>query len=354
MYKHKLTRLIVALVVPLILFSMKCKNGSQSEQVKYEEKVRVKMVKVEQKEFSLPIHTSGKLSSKTETKLSFKIGGIIESILVDEGQRVQKGQLLARLNLSEINAQVNQARSGFEKAKRDLERIKKLYADAAATLEQVQDATTGLEIANSNLNVAEFNLRHAMIYAPSDGKILKRFVEVNELAAAGIPIFIFGTTSRDWIVRVGVSDRDVVRLRLTDPAFVLFDAYPKTTFQAHITEIAEAADIMSGTFEVELKVNEGTYKLVSGFVAKVDIIPFNKQQTFVIPIEALMEGDGVSGFVYTLDVSKERVKKIPVKISSIFEKNIMVESGLEKVSEVITDGAPYLRDGSVVEVVGNH
>ncbi len=86
-------------------------------------------------------------------KLSFKIGGIIKNIFVDEGQRVYKAQKLTELDLSEIKAQVNQAQSAFEKAKRDLERMKRLYADNVVTLEQLQNAETGFEIVKSNLKI---------------------------------------------------------------------------------------------------------------------------------------------------------------------------------------------------------
>lgn len=350
MNKQKLIILIVAITIPIFLIVIWSKNDSRTEEVQHEEKVIVKTVEVKQKEISLPIHTSGKLSSKAEMKLSFKIGGIIEHISVDEGQRVKKGQLLAKLDLSEIEAQANQARSGFEKAKRDFARVKKLYADSVATLEQMQDATTGLEIARSNMKVAEFNLRHSAIYAPADGKILKRFVETNEMVGPGTPVFIFGSAGRDWVVRVGVTDRDVIQLQLNDPAFMSFDAYPEIKFDAQVSEIAEAADPMSGTYEVELKINQGNHRLISGFVAKVDIVPVEKQHSFIIPIEAFMEGDGNRGFVYTLEPNKQQVKKIPVKIGSILDNRIAVTSGLENVSKVITEGAPYLSDGCKVQI----
>jgi len=342
---------LLILIIPALLLFMQCKGDQQEKKLQNEQKVIVKTTAVEQKVISLPIHTSGKLSSKAEMKLSFKIGGIIENISTEEGQRVEKGQLLAALDQSEIKAHVNQARSSFKKAKRDLERVKKLYADSVATLEQLQDATTGFEIVKSNKNVAEFNLQHSAISAPADGKILKRFAEKNELINAGMPVFIFGTAGREWIVRVGVTDRDVIRLRLNDPAFIVFDAYPDISFRAHVSEIAETSDPATGTFEVELKVNQGNYKLISGFVAKVDIIPSEKLHSFVIPIEALIEGEANGGFVYTLEPGNHKVKKIAVKVGPIFDEQVAITSGLDNVLKVVTEGAPYLSDGCEVQLI---
>ena len=121
----------------------------------------------------LPVRTSGRLSTKAEVRLSFKIGGIVEGIYAEEGQRVRRGATLARLNLAEIDAQVLQATSALDKAKRDLGRVEGLYKDSVATLEQYQDAQTGLDIAEANVRIANFNRKHAEIVAPAGGRILK-------------------------------------------------------------------------------------------------------------------------------------------------------------------------------------
>ncbi|MBC8181767.1 efflux RND transporter periplasmic adaptor subunit [candidate division KSB1 bacterium] len=341
---------ITAGFILLISLVAMLKSNSKTNETR-NNKITVKTAPVLTKEISLPIHTSGKLASKTEMKLSFKIGGITEDILVEEGQKVRKGQLLAKLDQSEINAKVTQVRSGFAKVSRDLERVKKLYADSVATLEQKQDATTAYEVALSNIKVAEFNLQHSAIYAPQDGKILKRLGEKNELIGAGMPVFFFGSTGKDWIVRAGVSDRDIIRLQLGDSASVLFDAYPDKKFPAYVSEIAEAADPRTGTYEIELVVISTQQKLVSGFVAQTKIFPSDHKRYAIIPIEALVEGDGRNGFVFTLSQNSNEVKKILVRIAFLINDKVAVEYGLENVDNVVTEGSAYLGEGSVVEVL---
>lgn len=317
-------RLISVIIITLTLFILSWVNcGSEADTSRREEKVRIKTAKANQKAISKSICTSGRLSSKAEMKLSFKIGGIIKNIFVDEGQRVNKGQKLAELDLSEIKAQVNQAQSAFEKAKRDLERMKRLYADNVVTPEQLQNAETGLEIVKSNLTVTEFNLQHSTICAPSVGKVLKKFAEVNELIAPGMPVFYFGISGQEWIVRVGVTDKEILQLQLGDSASVTFDSYPGVNFPAQITEVAETADLMSGTFEVELKVNQKNYKLISGFVAKVTIFSSVKQNYSLIPIESLIEGDEKKGFVYVINYESNKAEKIPVEIRLILQKDLI-------------------------------
>jgi len=335
-------------VLVLLLTGLHC--SKQSEAVQTEKEIVVKTVPVTRKAIILPVHTSGKLVSKAEKKLSFKIGGIVKELVLTEGQIVRKGQQLAALDLAEINAQVNKAQSAFEKASRDFARAEKLFADSVVTLEQLQDAKTGFEIAQSNLMVAEFNKKHAVITAPEAGKILKRFIEKNEWVGPGVPVFLFGSTGMDWIVRVGVSDRAIIRLQIGDSARISFDVYPDVKFFGRVSEITQAADPRNGTYEVELTLTPGAYKLVSGFVAKVDIYPSRQQKFAFVPIEALIEMDQNQGYVFHYDSRTSTVEKMPVTIGHLAANEIGIASGLEGSEEVVTEGISYLKDGSRVTI----
>jgi hypothetical protein len=108
---------------------------------------------------------------------------------------------------------------------------------------------------------------------------------------------------------------------------------------------------MTGTYEVELKVDAMDKKLVSGFVAQVDISPSSKEMYTVIPIEAMVEADGRQGFVFTVDESTNRARRIPMTIGFLFENKVAVASGLENITFVVTEGAPYLIEGTQVTIV---
>jgi len=140
---------------------------------------------------------------------------------------------------------------------------------------------------------------------------------------------------------------------LGDPATVRLDAYPAQEFQAVVSEIVESADPMTGTYELELKVNSGEKRFVSGFVAEVDIFPSSKNPYFIIPIDALVEADGNMGYVYTIDPSSMTAHRLSVKIGFLFEDKVAVESGLESVPSVVSKGAPYLSDGAAVRIIEN-
>jgi RND family efflux transporter MFP subunit len=216
-------------------------------------------------------------------KLAFKTGGVVDRIFVDEGDRVEAGQTLAQLDLDEIDAQVDLAQSAFEKSERDLDRMRALYADSIVSLEQLQNVETALTAARSNLTMAQFNRRHSEIIAPSDGRIQRRHADPSELVSGGQKILELGE-SDNWVIRLGLPDRDVVKIGLGDDATVHFDAYPDETFDGRVTEIAEAADPASGTFEVEVALIDSPPKLKSGFIASVDLIPSDRTSHTMIPV----------------------------------------------------------------------
>lgn len=315
-----------------------------------EEITRVRVVKITPESASVSIHSNGILASAEELKLSFKTGGIVASVKVNEGDNVEKGDILAELNLSEINANVNLARNGYEKALRDWTRAKSLYGDTVATLEQFQNATTAMNVAKSNLEIAAFNLTHSTIKAPGDGIVLKQLVKENELVAAGYPVFLFGAKGKFWKVKTGISDRDVVRVNPGDSAVVIFDAWPGVKFPAIVDRVSEMADPMTGTYETELRLDGKGYRLSSGFVAGVDIFPAHKQDLTLIPVGAVVEAEGEQGFVCYITDSGT-VKKTGVDIVTISGSDVAVKGIPEGISEIITEGAAYVKEGMKVEIV---
>lgn len=313
------------------------------------EKIPVRLATVERLLLSRPIHATGFLAAMEESKLSFMIGGILEDISVKEGDRVQKGQMLACLKQNEIEALFNQAKSGLGKAERDLVRAENLYRDSVATLEQTQDARTALELAQSQFHIAEFNLQHSKIIAPSEGKILKTLTERNEMIGPGYPVILFGSGRKDWVLKVGLPDREVVRCKINDPAEVSFDAYPDQIFHAKIAQIAGAPDPMSGLFETELRINPVSVALMTGFIGRVTIFPSDRSMVTVIPISALVNGSGNHGFVYT--VKDSVAQKIPVNIAFFMDSGVAIREPLEDVGRVVSEGASYLRQDAEVVMI---
>lgn len=295
------------------------------------------------------IHASGLTGTENEAKLSFKISGIIESILVTEGQQVKKGQLLATLKSTEIAAQVQQVQLAVDKAQRDYQRAINLYKDSVATLEQLQNAKTGADIARQNLQQVTFNQQYAKIYAPSDGFIVKKIGNVGELANSGAAVILMNAVSGSskWILKTGVPDKDWAVIQPGNKATVTFDAFPGKSFTAVVSKKALASDPVSGSFELQLQVDFGKEQPASGMFGTASITPSHKTEGYSIPYEALLEANGKKGFVFVTDDQKT-VKRVPVAISTISDNAAYISDGLQGHSFVVTSGSPYLADNSKI------
>ena len=117
------------------------------------------------------------------------------------------------------------------------------------------------------------------------------------------------------------------------------------------TEIAQGADPLSGTYEVEVKVLPEGHRFATGLFATIQLQPATGQTVTMVPIEAITEGDDKTGYVYTVNADRQTVTKHKVTIAFLTKEHAAVSGGLENVSEVVTDGVGYLTTQSLVKVV---
>jgi multidrug efflux system membrane fusion protein len=334
------------------LFTLTGCSDNKAQSINTEDAVIVRTQPVEITDYTPSLEYSGSIATESEAKLSFKIGGVISKIYVKEGDHVSKGQLLATLDLTEINAQVQQAKQNVEKTSRDLSRIKNLFDDTAATLERYQNAQTQNSVANESLRIAQFNQQYAQIRATDNGTIIQKIMNEGELASTGSPVLVMNATSNnDWVVRFGVSDKDWALINRGDVASVEIDAYPNITFKGIVNKIAAAADAVSGTYEIEVKVLPEGKRFAAGLFATIKLKSGAQQKVSVIPIEALTEADNKTGYVYLLNNDKTSVTKKQVQIAFIEKDKVVIRSGLENVSNVVTDGVSYLTPQAKVKLV---
>jgi len=318
------------------------------------EAIPVKAIFLSQAEVSASVHSSGQFTTDDETMLSFKTGGIVDRIYVKEGDKIRKGQLLATLDLTEISSQVNQTQIAFEKAARDYDRIENLRKDSVATLEQLQNSKTGFELAKQQLTAAKFNLQYSEIRAAHDGVILQKLANEGQITGPGMPVLKTSSKGRtDWILRVAVSDKEWAGLKINDKARVQIEALNICNMQAYVSSKAEVADQMTGSFSIDLKLNNArNLNVASGMFGKAEILLSKKNLVWQIPYDALLDGNADQGFVF---VTNDNViaSKVPVTIDAIDGKNILISKGLEEYKSLIVSGSAYLTDKSVINVINN-
>jgi len=295
------------------------------------------------------IHVTGVIQSDTEAKPSFKTGGVIARTYVEEGDVVHKGQLLAQLNMTEIEAQATQAKFAVEKAMRDEQRVENLYRDSIATLEQYQNAGTAVDMAKKSQQIAEFNVAYSQIHSPIEGKVIKQLMQEGEITGPGVPVYyIMGVQQADWKLMGGLTDKEYGRIKVGDVAKITLDAYPGWIVEGKVRRLADVANPMSGTFDAEISIPSKDKRIAAGMLAHIEMNPLVKSEYAIIPVEALVSSNGRSGIVFVpVDgIAQKRV----IMIQQFQGERIAVQSGLDGVTEVITAGSGFLEDGDKISI----
>ncbi|MEH6999763.1 MAG: efflux RND transporter periplasmic adaptor subunit [Limnobacter sp.] len=290
---------------------------------------------------------------RDETRLSFKVGGVIERINVREGETVEKGQRLAALNKQDVNAAVSQASAGFEKAQRDLQRGKLLRDQEVISKVQLDNLETAAQAARAQLSQAQFASQTAEIQAQANGVVLKRFAQTGEVVSPGQPILLLGSKSSGFVMKASLADKQAVYVQLGAKAEVQFDALPGVKWPGKVIELSQAADPATGTYGVLVEVDTRTREnlnLLSGMQGRTRIEPvnFNGTRSYV-PIEAVVEGDNKAAWIYTLQADNT-VKRQTVAVAFIQGDRIALIDALPDGTRVVSTGAAYLQDGETVKV----
>jgi RND family efflux transporter MFP subunit len=314
--------------------------------------IPVKVIMVSPELVMDSIRATGLVTTENEAKLSFKIGGVIDRVFVNEGQPITRGELLATLKTTEINSQLDQASLSLQKAERDYTRTSNLYKDSVGTLEQWQNAKTTLDIARRTVDGIDFNRQYALIKAGSDGFVTGKMANEGEVVAPGAPVLMISETggNKDWVLRVGVPDADWSSIHRGQKAAIRLDAFPGQLFTGQVYRRSQSADQATGTFQVDIQIDLKKELLAAGMFGKVVFVPDRATHENTIPYEALVQINGNKAFVYAPGPDNT-LKKLEVQIKSFNERNVIIGSGLDKGDQVVVSNNAFLNEKSKITIV---
>ena len=222
------------------------------------------------------IRATGTLFFKREMTLSFKVAGIVKSFQAESGDTVKAGSVLARLNPTEVGARDREAQAALDNAEASLRRAKELQAKGFASQARVDDATMAVARTRAARDASAFDAAKADLRAPTDGVVLSRLAEPNEVVSPGKPILTFGDASGGLVLIVPVSDNQITRLREGDAASITFSGLKAAA--ATVTRLAAKADARTGAFDIELKLADAPQGVRSGLVGEARITPSVKDE----------------------------------------------------------------------------
>ncbi|RYZ55304.1 MAG: efflux RND transporter periplasmic adaptor subunit, partial [Sphingobacteriales bacterium] len=318
------------------------------------EVIPVKIVVPESNFSGASLNVAGKFTTDDEVFLSFKTGGIIQRIFVKEGEAVTAGQVLATLNMTEINAQEKLASIGYEKAKRDHRRVMNLFRDSVATLEQLQNAETAVDLALQQLTAAKFNKSYSEIRAPKSGYVLRKIANEGQVVSPGTNVLQTNSAAGDnWIFKAGLGDRDWSKVKINDPVIVETEAAPGVKMDGYVLRRSEGVDPATGVFTIDIKLKgKNPAFIASGMFgnATIQVSAATGLKTWAIPYDAIIDGDGRSGYVYVTNDNKTAARR-KVSIVSMEKDLVLVDGGLEPSDHVIVSGSAYLTDNSPIKII---
>lgn len=343
----------MAAFVPLLFLGAACGGPSAAQPARAPEPLRVRAEEIERRAIAEPVRASGVVLDESTRTLAFAVAGVIADVRVDEGDVVRRGQVLARLELDAVAADASRAQAALTRAERDLARAEALSRSGALPGQTLDDARTLVDVSAADARAAAFARRHAVIVAPGDGVVLARTADPGETVSAGAPVLALALEDEGRVARVLVTDREIVRLRVGDPATIVLDARPDAPMTGTIARLAAGADPASGLHAVELVAEGLGARGRAGLVVRATITPSDARTVALVPANALLEADGATGFVWALRDDRRRATRRAVRIAFLHEGRVAIADDLEGAREVVTDGAAYVRARSMLEIVAD-
>ena len=318
------------------------------------EALPVRLATVGAAQDSAELHATGTVRLKRETALGFNTNGRLAQVLVLEGQGVRPGQLLARLDPTGVDAASEAARAEAVRAEADLKRLRKLAAEGWITKPRLEAAEAAASAARARVEQTGFDARFASIVAPTGAVVLRRQAEPGQMLSAGQPVVTIGELSSGYVLRIPMSDADLVRLRLGQTALVTIPALGAAPVAATVSEIGARGDDRTGTFQVELRLPKMP-GLRSGLIGDAAIragaAPGSAPATaLAVPATAVFAARADEGFVYVYDPAAGVVRARMVALGPIDDRGIVITRGLKPGERVVTSGPDRLRDGAPVKV----
>lgn len=296
------------------------------------------------------IRTFGDLTPRIE-ELSFQVPGRIESFFVEESSRVEAGDLLAILDTRDAEDALRRARSEFEVAERQLERMRLLHASRAIQASSLEDAQAAHDQRRMQLEQAQLQVQRCHLRAPSAGVILEQSTDSRTSVTAGQPIFTFLAAREPWLIKVGLTDRNALMVRTGVSAKIRFAPWPNVVFDGAITRISRVANPKDGLFTTEVTLDPGEFELLPGMIAEVDLLPVSTEPHSIVPLDALLDVRDQQGTVYVVAEDRGTVRARTVTIHSIVRDAVAVHEDLRDYREVVVRGHYRLDDGAAITVL---
>ncbi|MDY6916030.1 MAG: efflux RND transporter periplasmic adaptor subunit [Candidatus Cloacimonadota bacterium] len=330
----------IILILSIVILIVACHQqgeDKQKEQTFGARQIRIK--EAYRGDISSEIFLTGKLEAEKQVTVTTSLPVIIEAILVTEGQKVEKGQLLIKMDSSNLI----QAKAQYENLQNKYRRMKKLADTDAVDKQSMEDVKAAFLAAEANYKQVKQNTH---ISTPISGIISDIAVKEGEtFNTMSFPYLLRIVHLDNVIAKTNISDKDMVTVEVGQEVSVRVDSYPEKIFRGRVCYVAPEANNLSGTFPIEIEIENSEKLLRNNQMARICLHRQTAKNVIIIPKTAIIDENRV--FVAVNGKAVE--KKVQFGIEN--QDEIQVVSGIGNGELVIVEGNTGLLDGDKVKVI---
>ena len=307
----------------------------------------VELSKAGRGQISTYLETTTVLEPRNSATLVARRPGQVVAILAEEGQRVQRGQILARLDDTEARIGLAKAEAALEEASREAERGTSLHDRGLMSERELDDLMLKQRIAQQILEQARYDLTQTRVSAPFAGSVTARRVNLGESVTPGRECFEL-VDLNPLLARIYFPEREQARVRVGQEATLELDARPGASFPARVTIVNPIVDRSNGTFKVTLEVTDAQGTLRPGSFARVRLKSGSFEGAILLPRKAIITEDG-EGYVFI--ARGDSVNRVQVTVGAVSGDTAQILAGVAAGDRVVTVGQGGLKQGARIKPV---
>ncbi len=343
----------LALVTLVGALAVGCSNGKakdkEGDEAAKNATVPVEVQPLKRAEMVAVYSGTAPIEAHEEATVVAKVGGEVRQIFVEEGDSVQAGQVLARLDGDRLRLALAQTDANLRKLERDYKRTLELAEKGLVPKSTAENTKYDLDALRAGYDSARLELSYTEIRAPINGVISARKIKVGNTIGPNDPTFTV-TDLDPLLAFVHVPEKEFRKLAPGQNAEVVIDALGGTRFIGTISRISPTVDPQTGTFRARVEVPDATRTLKPGMFARVNIVYERRQDALQLPRTAILDADGQqSVFVVASGKAEQRTIRTGLANGGWIE----VLDGLEGSEQIVTVGQAGLKTGTLVKIVGD-
>ena len=345
-----LNRLGPAVIACAALLGACEQNGQESDATENEEETVAVPVEV-----ATPIRGdvvavysgTAPIEAFAEADVIAKVSGEVRDILVEEGDDVSKGQVMARLDGDRLRLELKQSEANLRKLQRDYDRNVELEGKGLISSGDFDKIKYEMEALQASFNLAKLELDYTQIRAPIDGVVSQRFVKRGNTISTGEPVF--RVTSFDpLVVYLHVPEREYRNIASDQLVRIDIDALQGHRIIASVTRVSPIVDPQTGTFKITIEISDDERRIKPGMFGRISIVYDQHANVLQVPRSAIIEESGeTSVFVVEDNKAIRKVVKTGYSASGMIE----ISDGLADDDQIVTIGQIGLKDDAVVTVI---